>query len=100
MISKTKILALLVAASMTTACATKTLEPVRTEYKVVVPEESYFVCDRVALPDPNTMTDSQIASLINDLVRANKVCYNNMNAIKQYLKAAKDILETRNSSTK
>lgn len=69
--------------------------PTTTEYKVVMPESKYFTCDVVQLPDPKTLTDAQIAQLINDLVKANRVCHNNMDAIHTYLQAAQDVLQKR-----
>ena len=69
------------------------LTPTRIEYRVARPEVAYFSCERVNLPNPDTMTDAQVAELINELVRANRTCANNMNAIKQYLDAAEQILE-------
>lgn len=75
----------------------KPLTPTKIEYKVVKPEEAYFTCEKVELPNPANLTDAQIAKLINDLVKANRTCANNMNAIKQYLNAAQDVLEKRQS---
>lgn len=73
----------------------KPLTPTQTVYKVVRPEKSYFTCDKVVLPDPKTLTDVQVAALINDLVKANRTCANNMHAIDQYLDAAQKVLEDR-----
>lgn len=70
-------------------------QPIRTEYKVVMPEEKYFECNRVALPNPDTLSNTQIAELINDLVSANRVCANNMEGIHRYLEAAQQVLEER-----
>jgi hypothetical protein len=93
-----KILIAAAAAFMVTACGHKPLIPTRTELKVVRPDPAYFTCDKVQLPDPETLTDVQVAQLINDLVKANETCANNMNAIKQYLDAAEDVLEDRKKS--
>ena len=71
------------------------IQPIKTEYKVVMPESKYFTCNEVALPDPKTLTDSQVALLINDLVKANKICHNNSVAIHDYLTSAQKELETR-----
>ena len=98
---KNKLL-MIVAASITlSGCfgmGNKPLTPTQIEYKVVRPEKTYFTCDEVALPDPSTLTDVQVAMLINDLVKANKTCKNNMTAIDQYLKAAEDVLEKRSKN--
>ena len=47
------------------------------------------------MSDHSTLTDAEVAQLINDLVKANKICANNMKAISQYLDAAEDVLEKR-----
>lgn len=70
----------------------------KTVLKVVEIEEKYYECDKVQLPDLDTLDDARIAKLINDLVKANRVCYNNMNAIKLYTEAAKKVLEAHESN--
>ncbi len=97
---KNKLLIALAATSIAlSGCATKPpLVPTKIEYRVVMPEQAYFTCDKVQLPDPATLTDAQVAQLINDLVKANRTCANNMNAIKQYLNAAEKVLEERNKT--
>jgi hypothetical protein len=92
-----KLLLILAAFSMTgcMGLGTHANTPTKTEYKVVMPESKYFTCDIVKLPDPKNLTDAQIAQLINDLVKANKICHNNMDGIKTYLQAAQDVLEKR-----
>jgi hypothetical protein len=71
------------------------VQPIKTEYKVVMPESKYFVCDVVKLPDPKKLTDEEVSLLINDLVKANRICSNNMTGIKTYLQTAQDVLEKR-----
>ena len=68
---------------------------IKTEYTVVMPDDAYFTCEKVNLPDPDTLKDTQVAQLINDLVKANRVCHNNSVAIKTYLDKAKTTLEER-----
>jgi hypothetical protein len=94
---KSKMIVALVGLAMLSACKTFNEKPpiIRTEYKVVTPDEAYYTCDKVMLPDPDTLTDARVAQLINDLVKANRVCHNNMNAIKKYLDEAKKTLESR-----
>lgn len=72
------------------------IEPIKTEYKVVIPEEKYFQCDVTKLPNPKTLTDQQVAQLINDLYKDLKLCHNNMAGIKTYLQAAQDVLQKKN----
>lgn len=99
---KTKLFLAVVGSFLLSGCSVfgshHPLTPTKIEYKVAIPEAEYFTCERVALPDPKTLTDSQVAQLINDLVKANKTCANNMNAIHQYLDAAQKILEERNKN--
>lgn len=74
------------------------VQPIKTEYKVVMPESKYFICDEVPLPDPKTLTNTQIAQLINDLVKAIKICHNNSVATHDYLVNAQKELESRKSN--
>jgi hypothetical protein len=74
------------------------IQPIKTEYKVVIPEDKYFTCDVTKLPDAKTLkmfTDAQVAQLINDLYRDVKICHNNMQGIKTYLQAAQDVLSKK-----
>lgn len=70
---------------------------IKTQYIAIKPDKAYYVCDKVILPDPDTLTDIQIAKLINDLVRANKICSNNMNAIQHYIDNAEQVIRARNN---
>lgn len=93
---KTKLMIALCAASLAVSgCAHNPLSPTKTELVVARPDAIYFTCEKVSLPDPSGLTDVQIAQLINDLVKANRICANNMSAIKQYLDAAQQVLEKR-----
>lgn len=94
-----KLLATLAALSlMLSGCHdTRPIAPTQIVYKVVMPESKYFDgCDIVKLPDPKTLTDAQLAVLINDLVKVNQICHNNNVAIQQYLLKAKEELENKN----
>jgi hypothetical protein len=83
---------------MASGCGTSHIPPVKTEYKVVMPEDKYFSgCDVIALPDPKTLTNTQVAQLITDLVTTNRICHNNNEAIREFLEKAKTELETRGS---
>jgi hypothetical protein len=93
---KTKLMIAICAASMAiTGCGHNPLSPTKTELVVARPGEAYFICDKVSLPDPASLTDVEIAQLINDLVKANRICANNMAAIKQFLDAAEQVIEQR-----
>lgn len=96
---KSKLLIVLSAFALTGCLGSgQHVQPIKTEYKVVMPEEKYFTCDEVNLPDPATMNDAQVAQLINDLVKANRICHNNSQAIHDYLTKAKNELENRSST--
>lgn len=88
-------IAILLAASLFLSGCNRQLTPVQTQYKVVEPEAAYYVCNKVPLPDPENLTDVQLAALVNELVKENRVCHNNMAAIKQFLENAKKILEEK-----
>jgi hypothetical protein len=94
---KNKLLIALLALSLSACMGSgQHIQPIKTEYKVVMPEEKYFSgCDVVSLPDPSTLTDVQVAMLINDLVKTNRICHNNNQAIHDYLTKAKKELEAR-----
>lgn len=79
------------------ACFGSNPRPVvtKTEYKVVEIDDKYFECNKVQLPNPDTLDDERVAKLIADLVAANRICGNNMNAIKVYIEAAKKVIEER-----
>ena len=92
-----KIAALAVLMMSTSACFGRDERPraVVVEHVVVIPEKKYFVCEEVPLPNPDTLSNTQIANLINDLVKANRTCKNNMNGVELYLNSAKQVLEER-----
>ena len=67
-----------------------TQQVISPQLTVVMPPASYFVCPDVSKwPDPNTLTDSQVAQLLNTLNKNNHICKNNMGAIYTYLSKAK-----------
>lgn len=73
------------------------INPIQTKYEVVMPENTYFQgCDIVKLPDPKTLTNTEIAQLIADLVKTNRICHNNNQAIHDFLVAAQQQLDKNN----
>ena len=64
------------------------LPPTKTEYRVIYPDAEYFRCEQIKLPDPDDLTNVEVAKLINELVKSNKICDNNMKAIKKFLEEA------------
>lgn len=68
----------------------------RTEYRVVEIPESILQCvriNRTSLPNPDTLTDVQLARLIRTLWKNNETCANNMDAIREYIKKSKETIE-------
>ena len=95
-----KIIAACVLPLLLTACFGNGKErPVltKTVYKVVEIDDRFYECDdNISLPNPDTMTNEDVSKLINDLVKANKICGNNMRSIKAYTEMAKKVIEERN----
>jgi hypothetical protein len=80
---------------MLAGCNGRAYQPIKTEYKVVKPDESMYVCNVSQLPDPSTLTDVQVAALINDLYANASICKNNMEAIHKYLDTAEKIFQSK-----
>ena len=79
-------------------CAT-TSQPtlIRTEQVVIIPDNSLFNCPNVRrFPNPENLTDAQVAELLVTLHRNNTNCQRNINAIKQALEEAKKTAEQNN----
>ena len=69
--------------------------PTKIEQVVVMPEDKYFDCKEVPLPDPATLTDAQVAMVLNDLVKQNRLCVNNAKATQEFLLEAKKRIESK-----
>jgi hypothetical protein len=62
----------------------------KTEIQVYVPEKSMFYCQNVRrFPNPETLTDAQVAKLLVELHSKNTECQKNMNAVYKTLAEAK-----------
>ena len=60
----------------------------------VVPPTTLYNCPQVrTFPNPATLTNEQLATLITTLVKNNKVCGINMASIKDYVAKAKAQIE-------
>lgn len=76
-----------------TGCETTKPVIVKTQYMVVdVPSELYR-CDNVRIPDPEKITNAQVATLIKQLKLTNNKCMLSQEAIKRYLEEAKKTIE-------
>jgi len=85
---------LLIAVAATLAlagCASKPPQVItKTELQVYVPDRSTFYCQNVRrFPNPETLTDAQVAKLLVELHSKNTECQKNMNALYKTLDEAK-----------
>jgi starvation-inducible outer membrane lipoprotein len=88
---KVIVIALIMAFALT-ACTTEP-KPIltKTVYKTVHIPASVLVCRGVRVPAPENMTNQQLAEYLVRLVRANRLCKNNMDTIKRIIKQTKDL---------
>lgn len=61
---------------------------------VFMPDERFNRCPSAKIPNPDTLTDEQVSTLLFDLDRVNKVCRSSLNGMWDQLEAAKRRLET------
>jgi hypothetical protein len=85
---------LLIAAFTTLAlagCASMPAQVItKTELQVYVPDRSLFYCQNVRrFPNPDTLTDAQVAKLLVELHSKNTECQKNMNSLYKTLDEAK-----------
>lgn len=85
----------IIAALLTlSACATAPPPVVVHDNVVIIPPDALFRCPQLAkIPDPNTLTDIQVADMINHLDADNRICRDSLLAIKKYLENAKGITQ-------
>lgn len=68
----------------------------KTELQVVVPDKSMFYCQNVRrFPNPDTLTDVEVAKLLVELHSKNTECQKNMNAVYKFLDQAKKRTEQK-----
>lgn len=72
-------------------CATKP-EPIVVDKSIVVvakPPETLYKCPQIKqFPNPETLTNKEVAQVISRLVEANMICGINMDQIKAYIERA------------
>lgn len=92
-----KILFVSLAALTLAGCASKPPQVLtKTEVKVVMPERTMFYCQNVRrFPNPDTLTDAQVAKLLVELHSKNTECQKNMNAVYEFLDSAKQEAEKK-----
>lgn len=79
-------------------CMTSKVEPpvVINRTIVISPPETLFNCPQIGkLPNWETLTNQQLADLIEKLYRYNKICKINMNAIEEYVAKAQAALDAK-----
>ncbi len=93
-----KKLMFIIPAILLAGCATTPEQViVRTEQIVIIPNDSLFNCSSVRrFPNPENLTDAQVAELLIALHRNNTNCQRNINAIKMSLQEAKKTAEQNN----
>lgn len=75
-------------------CNSTTQNVVSTKLTVVTPDESLYTCPIVKqYPDPNKLTDIQVARLLVTLYQNNITCKNSIDAIKKFLDDSKASIE-------
>ena len=68
----------------------------KTELQVYVPEKTMFYCQNVRrFPNPETLTDVQVAKLLVELHSKNTECQKNMNALYKTLDETKKKTEKK-----
>jgi hypothetical protein len=73
----------------------------KTELQVIVPDKTMFYCQNVRrFPNPDTLTDVQVAKLLVELHSKNTECQKNMNAVYKVLSEAKKETEKKNGEEK
>lgn len=73
-----------------TACNTTPQVISSKEIVVVIPDNSFFNCPTLeSFPNPEKLTDVQVARLILELYKDNKICKNSLESIKTFLEEAK-----------
>lgn len=62
---------------------------IRTQLKLIQPDSSMFKCPILTkFPDPDKLTDRQVAELVVTLYKNNKTCRTSIYAIKKFLDSA------------
>lgn len=68
----------------------------KTELQVYVPEKTMFYCQNVRrFPNPDTLTDVQVAKLLVELHSKNTECQKNMNSVWKTLNETKKATEKK-----
>lgn len=67
------------------ACATKKVELIAPEYKVIKAPADFYRCPTITtFPKSETLTDQEVGQLITKLQRYNRTCKNNIESLKKF----------------
>jgi hypothetical protein len=65
-----------------------------TKYQVIIPDNSLYNCPTVrSFPNPNNLTDAEVARVIVELYKNNQICKNSIDAVKKFLEQSKATIE-------
>ena len=67
------------------ACATKKVELIAPEYKIIKAPDDFYKCPVVtSFPKSDTLTDQEVGQLLVKLQRYNRTCKNNIDSLKKF----------------
>jgi len=85
----------IVAALFLSGCQTTQLLTTK-EQVVILPSETMYNCpDAVYYPKPEKLTELQVARLLVELNKNNKICKNSIESIRRFLNESKAQLEVK-----
>jgi uncharacterized protein YcfL len=68
----------------------------KTNQEVVMPPAELMTCQVVSVfPNPDALTDIEVANLLTQLFQYNQGCYNNIQNIQEFLNKAKNDIEQK-----
>lgn len=86
---------ILISALLLCGCNTVTPNIITNRATVVVPADSMYACPVLTnLPKVDTLTDVEVAKVMVELYKDNRMCRSSMNAIRKYLADAKARIES------
>lgn len=91
---KAKIVLVMIGALALGACATDQGVVKQTQLVAVTPPANLYQCPNPAHPNPDTLTDKQVARYIASIWAARNSCMKSLNAIQTYSEKVKTQIET------
>lgn len=89
-----KRLAIIPVVALLSACqTTDNAVIVQTKLEVVMPDSALYNCPITKYPDYKKLTDDQVARLLIQMHKNNKICRNSALSIKKFLEDSKKIIE-------